>query len=293
MTGPTAAAIPENERRARLSWRGPGGDRPDLPLPPARLPLMHRGTMRKAWRYVGFFGDDVMLCAATVLVGPFRTTFWSFWDRHEGVVLEHTRMRPGRAEVAIEGNYVEIRSPQLRASLVLGHCDPVEVVCPNGRAWVWTRKRAGVPIAGRIEAAGRSWQVDGLGVDDHSAGFMARHTNWSWSAGVGVAADGRNLSWNLVAGINDPPTGSERSVWVDGVPSEAGPVVFSDLDSVIFSDGDRLEFEFRDDAERIRSDNFGLIRIDYTHRFGTFSGRLQGIDLTRGAGVMEQHAAVW
>ncbi|MBK5110324.1 MAG: DUF2804 family protein [Thermoleophilia bacterium] len=293
MTGPIVAATPETERRTRLSWRGPGGDRPDLPLPPAALPLLHRGTMRKRWRYVGYYGDEVMLCAATVLIGPFRHTFWSLWDRQEGVVLEHTRLRPGRAEVAIEGNYLEIRSGEVRASLVLGHCQPVEVVCPSGRGWGWTRKRAGVPMAGRIQAGGRSWRVDGLGVDDESAGYQARRTSWFWSAGIGTATDGRSLGWNLVSGINDPPTGSERSIWIDGVPAEAEPVVFDGLESVIFSDGNRLEFEFRDEAERRRHDNFGLVRSDYVHRFGAFSGSLAGIELEEGSGVMERHSAVW
>jgi hypothetical protein len=293
MTGTTVADTTETGRRERLSWRGPGGDRPDLPLPPRGLPLLHRGTMRKRWRYVGFYGDEVMLCAANVLIGPFRHTFWSLWDRQEGVVLEHTKLRPGRPEVAIEGNYVEIRSGAVKASLVLGHSEPVEVVCPSGRGWGWTRKRAGVPIAGRIEAGGRSWQVDGFGVDDESAGYQARHTSWYWSAGFGVAADGRDLAWNLVSGINDPPVGSERSVWIDGVPAESDPVVFDGLDSVIFGDGGRLEFEYRDGAERRRNDNLGLIRSKYVHRFGTFSGSLDGIELDHGAGVMEQHSAVW
>jgi len=107
-----------------------------------------------------------------------------------------------------------------------------------------------------------------------------------------VAADGRELGWNLVAGINDPLANSERAIWVDGVPIEPDPVVFRGLDAVGFSDGSLLEFNFGG-AERKRHDNFGLIRSDYIHRFGTFSGALDGIKLDRGAGVMEEHAAVW
>lgn len=271
--------------------------------------------MRKRWRYVGFYGEEVMFCLASVLIGPMRHCFWSLWDRESGAVIEHTQLRPGRQEVAMEGGYVELRADgtgarstaggqvgPVRASLVLGPSQPVEVVCPSGRGWGWTRKRAGVPIAGTIEAAGRTWEVDGLGVDDESAGFQARHTAWLWSAGIGVAADGRALGWNLVSGINDPDTGSERAIWVDGEPYEPAPVVFDDLDGVIFSgegradplaERPRLEFEFRDEAERRRRDNFLLVRSDYVHRFGTFSGSLDGIELESGAGVMEEHRAVW
>ena len=132
MTGPTVADTTETGRRERLSWRGPGGDRPDLPLPPRGLPLLHRGTMRKRWRYVGFYGDEVMLCAATVLIGPFHHTFWSLWDRQEGVVLEHTKLRPGRPEVAIEGTRTVELHPTYRALIdtmrEVGFREIVEVI---------------------------------------------------------------------------------------------------------------------------------------------------------------------
>jgi hypothetical protein len=129
-------------------------------------------------------------------------------------------------------------------------------------------------------------------VDDHSAGYHARHTRWSWSAGVGLATDGRPVAWNLVAGMNDPPESSERSVWIDGVPSEVEPVVFLGLDAVRTIGGDQLDFTFNG-AERTRHEDFGLVRSDYVHRFGTFSGTLGGVELASAAGVMEEHAAVW
>lgn len=53
-----------------------------------------------------------------------------------------------------------------------------------------------------------------------------------------------------------------------------------------------LEFEFGG-AERERHDNFGLIRSDYLHRFGTFTGHLDGIELASAAGVMEDHDVAW
>ena len=43
-----------------------------------------------------------------------------------------------------------------------------------------------------------------------------------------MTRDGRAAAWNLVAGVNDPPVNSERTVWLDGEPSEAGPATFSD-----------------------------------------------------------------
>ena len=293
MAGPTASTEPEGPtRQATLPWRGPGPDRPDLPIPPARQPLFQHRLVRKRWRYVGLYAEDVMLCAAVVRIGIFDHTFWSVWDRVEGRAFEHTRLRPGRPEVVLDGPRVELSAEGVEASLTFGPSQPIEVVSPSGRGWGWTRKRAGVPVRGRIRAGGREFEVDGLGVDDESAGYQARHTAWFWSAGIGTATDGRALGWNLVEGINDLPEASERAVWIDGVPTEPGPVRFQGLDAVRFGDGTLLEFDFGG-AERRRNDNFLLIRSKYVHRFGTFTGHLDGIELERGAGVMEEHDAYW
>ena len=251
--------------------------------------------MRKRWRYVGFYGDELMLCAGIARIGPFSHTFWSVWDRNEGKEWEHTRLKPGGPEVVLDGPVVEIRTGNVKAALRFGESEPIEVISPSGRGWGWTRKRAGVPVSGRVILDGRIIEVDGFGVDDESAGYHAHHTAWFWAAGIGTAADGRALGWNLVDGINDSPTMSERAIWVDGDPYEPAPVEFEGLDAVRFAgDGEKagLRFEFGG-AERIRKNNFGLIRSDYIHRFGSFAGSLDGIELATGSGVMEEHSVVW
>lgn len=275
----------------RLPWRGPGPGRPELPLPPGPMPLRRDGGTRKRWRYVGVFAPDLMLCAARAQVGPLGQSFWVLWDRERGRRQAHTVLRPGSREVRIEGAAVEIEARGLRARLRLGECAPVETICPSGDGWGWTRKRAGVPVSGTVEAGERSWRVDALAVDDESAGYHRRHTSWLWSAGVGAAEDGRPLAWNLVEGINDPPRDSERGVWVDGEPYEPGPVRFDGMDAIEFGGGERLEFE--PECERARNENFLLVRSRYRHRFGGFSGSLDGISLAEGRGVMEEHEAVW
>ena len=44
-----------------IPWRGPGEGRPSLPLPPGAMPLWRDGGLRKRWRYVGFYGETLML----------------------------------------------------------------------------------------------------------------------------------------------------------------------------------------------------------------------------------------
>jgi hypothetical protein len=256
------------------------------------MPLRHRGNLRKRWRYVGVYGPGVMLCAARVEVGPMGHCFWAVWDREAERRYGHTRFRPGGSEVVIDGSIVRVAAGDVKADLRLGTSTPVECVCASGRrGYAWTRKRAGVPVRGTIEAGGRHHQVDALAVDDTSAGYHDRHTSWHWSAGVGTAADGRALAWNLVAGINDPRSGSERAIWIDGEPAEPDPVAFEGLDSVGFADGSRLSFA--SESERARNDNLILVRSRYRHRFGTFAGSLDGVEVGEAYGVMEEHEAVW
>lgn len=268
---------------------------------------------------MGVYGPELMLCAARAEVGPLGQCFWAIWDRRAGRTLGHTRLRPGGREVILDGPRVEINRGEVRVRLTLGEAPALETICPSGSSWAWTRKRAGVPARGTVEIDGRRIELDAFAVDDVSAGYHRRDTAWLWSAGVGRAVDGRPVAWNLVEGINDPPERSERGIWVgagDGIgegegpgvddrrggadgfgatggpPAEPAPVSFDGLEAVRFADGNELRFE--SESARRRNDNFLLIRSSYRHRFGSFSGRLEGgIELAEGFGVMERHEAHW
>ena len=137
----------------------------------------------------------------------------------------------------------------------------------------------------------RRIRCEARGVEDESCGYHPHHTVWDWSAGIGRTTDGREVAWNLVEGINDPPRSSERAIWVDGVPSEPGPSRFDGLEA-IDCDGARLEFS----AEAERSKEESRLGVSYSYRqpFGTFSGSLPGgLELAEGLGVVEHHDANW
>lgn len=259
-------------------------------MDPAALPLFDHRQPRKRWRYVGLFAQEVMLCAARAEVGPLTQSFWVLLDRQTGQQWNHTALLPGSKEVTLDGPLLEIDGPGLRASLRLGECEAVEATCPSGRSLAWTRKRVGMPIEGTIEVPGRRWQVSGRGVDDESAGHHKRETSWRWSAGVGTAADGRPLAWNLVEGINDPPSGSERAIWIDGAPVEPPPVRFAGEEIAL---GDGQQLRFAGESEHTHDDNYLLIRSRYRHRFGSFTGALGDLELASGLGVVEEHDARW
>ncbi|MDQ3760014.1 MAG: DUF2804 domain-containing protein [Actinomycetota bacterium] len=296
-----------------LPWRGPGPGRPDdLPLPPGRMPLRFKGVNRKRWRYLGAFSDEVMVCAARVSVGPASQTFWAVWDREERELIERTVMRfpMARGEVWTEdgegahvdhapdeGSVVRIEATHpeaggIRGFLRTGGGAWAECVCENGEAgFVWTRKRV-VPVEIDLRLGDRRIRCTARGVEDESAGYHPRHTVWSWSAGVGTLTDGREVGWNLVEGVNDPPENSERAIWVDGEPFEPGPASFDHLEAVAFDDGSRIECA--GEADRSRTEKRGPVSYSYRQPFGTFTGTLPGgLQLAEGMGVMESHDARW
>lgn len=267
------------------------------------MPLLRAGGRPlKRWRYVGAFGPELMLCAGDVRVGPARQTFWAIWDRAAGRLHERTRLRRGGVLTLGLGQpgRLLVRDGPVTIDLRLEEIDGVETVCPDGRAYAWTRKQGGVRIHGTIVVDGVARPFEGRGIVDDSAGYHARRTAWEWCAGVGRTADGRDVAWNLVTGINDPPRDSERTVWVDGEPFEVGPAArfAPGLAGVATDDG--VDLRFAAEAVRERRENLLLVRSEYRQPFGTFAGALpapgggaEPLLLAEGWGVMESHTAVW
>lgn len=171
----------------------------------------------------------------------------------------------------------------------------VETIAPSGAAYGWTRKQGGIAAGGTVAVCGRRHAINARAIVDDTCAYYERHTAWRWSAGIGANPDGRALAWNLVAGINDPPAGSERTVWIDGVAQEVGPVLFAaDLGAVTPADRGHAGLRFTAEAARERDENRLLVRSRYRQPFGTFAGELvPGLTLARGLGVMEDHDVHW
>jgi hypothetical protein len=271
-----------------------------LTLPPAPMPAWSGGRPLKRWRYVGVYTPHVMLCVGDARIGPVPQRWWAV-ALPGGELRERTTF--GRGGIAVSGSTVRVRHGNVRIDLELDESPGVEVVSPvDGRTssdraadpYIWTRKQACVPVRGFVELDGKRLPVDGDGafIDD-SAGYHARHTAWSWAAGVGTAVDGRRIGWNLVSGIHDDPFASERTLWVDGEPVAVGPASFAeDLSEITLADGGELRFS--EWSRREHSTNALLLRSRYSQPFGTFAGPLpRDIQLAEGFGVMERHDVHW
>lgn len=247
----------------------------------------------KRWRYVGVFCEDVMLCAGDVRVGPLPQRFWAIAEPGRPLTGRTSLARGG---VSLAGSSVRVHSARddVRIDIALDEIPGIEAHSASGaRGYAWTRKQAGARARGDLRIGGRAYSLDCDAVIDDSAGYHERHTRWCWSAGVGTGTGGERLGWNLVTGLHDGRSGSERFVWVDGEPREVGPVEFApDLSAVSFAEGGALRFS--EWAARSDSTNVLLIRSSYRQPFGTFSGELPGgVSLREGYGVMEWHDVHW
>src|SRR4051794_11267606 len=162
----------------------------------------------KRWRYVGVWGPDLMLCAGVVRVGGVPQCFWAVWDRERLVLRQRTRMRLGA--VALPDGFVRVRDAGAAIALARarggGRVAGESVHDGGGR--IVTRK---LPITARgtVVLDGRLVAIDAPGLVDDSSGRHARETAWEWCAGAGRSADGRAVTWNLVAGVPGAPPGSQ------------------------------------------------------------------------------------
>jgi len=257
-----------------------------LPLPPARMPRRQGLRPLKRWRYVGVFGPELQLCIGDARIGPAPVRWWAVAEPGEP-------LREGRRGIDLAPGVARVRDRDVAIEIDLDEREPVETATAYGRSFAWTAKQADVPARGHVRIGERTIDVDARAVVDVSAGYHARHTAWNWSAGVGTLADGRSAGWNLVTGIHDSPTSSERTIWIDGEAMEVDPVAFADdLAGISFADGAELRF----DEWTAREDRTNLIvmRSYYRQPFGTFSGELPGgLRLAEGYGVMEEHEVWW
>ena len=238
--------------------------------------------------------------------GPARQSFWALYRREHDELRERTRLLPRARALQIDEGTLDpagraqgpgrlrIDDGGVVLDLTLDEEAGWQARCPHGRQHVWTRKQAGVATRGTLAIDGGSAsEISARAVIDDTAGYHGRHTEWWWSAGVGQSADGRAVAWNLVSGVNDPSSGSERAVWIDGEPHEAPPVSFSgDLRRISGEDGSELRFHA--EAQRSHNSNLLIVRSYYRAPFGAFSGSLPGgVALAHGLGVVEHHRAVW
>jgi hypothetical protein len=273
-------------------YRGSGVDRPrGVPLPPERVPLFRAGQLRKRWHYVSFWSRELSFCAARASVGPLQQEYWGIWDREAQQFREGSHRFTNRVQLDV--NRVQVRDGNVEIAVTFEPCTSFEVYRPAGKAYIWSHKDYCRPARGVVRYGGNSREVAGVIFVDINAGYHERQTQWRWAAGAGLDQHDRLVAFNAITGLFDTPDQSERTVWIENDAREVGPNSFAeDLSTVSFAEGGTLRFQ--PEALIEHHDNLLLIRSDYFHWFGTYTGTLPGgIELREAYGVRERHDALW
>ncbi len=273
-------------------YRGDGSDLPKgVPFPPQHLPLLRSGQLRKRWHYISFWSRELSFCAAQVKVGPLKQEYWGIWDRAAGHFRQGSHIFGSC--LALESNRVRVADGDVQIDVTFANDSSFEVYRPAGRAYIWSHKDYSRFAKGTVRYGNMSREVAGVMFVDVNAGYHERHTSWRWAAGAGTDQAGRLVAFNAIIGLFDTPIESERTIWIENAAQEVGPNTFAaDLSTVSFAEGGTLTFHPEQLIEA--HDNYLLIRSDYFHWFGTYSGTLpNGIELREAYGVRERHDAVW
>jgi hypothetical protein len=255
------------------------------------MPLFRAGQLRKTWHYVSFWSGELSFCAARASVGPLQQEYWGIWDREAKQFRDGSHRFTSR--VRLESNRVRVRDGDAEIDVTFESCNSFEVYRPAGRAYIWSHKDYCRQARGVVRYGGKAREVAGVMFVDINAGYHERHTQWRWAAAAGLDQRGRLIGFNAINGLFDTPNQSERTIWIEGEAREIGPNTFSDdLSTLSFAEGGTLRFQ--PEALFETHENFLVVRSDYLHWFGTFSGTLPGgIVLHEAYGVRERHDALW
>ena len=122
-----------------LPVRGTAVHALDLPLPPARMPMLRGGRPLKRWRYVGVYGPELMLCVGDARIGPVRAALVGRGvpgQAHRGAHHRRPRRRgrsPARVRACVRGD-VEIDIEFDEGEPCRGR------VTRTARQYIWTRE---------------------------------------------------------------------------------------------------------------------------------------------------------
>lgn len=175
----------------------------------------------------------------------------------------------------------------LRATLDAGAATPppVAIVMPMGEGrYDCTQKTVLLPATGSLALGGRTIALDGgFGGLDYTHGLLPRNTAWRWGFGLGRAADGTEVAWNLSGGMSTGGV-SENAIWVGGALIPVGEARFEfDRRSpvgpwrMVTADG-ALDLRFESLGAHREERNLLVLRSHFVQCAGHFTGTLRTPD---------------
>lgn len=295
----------------------------------ARLGLGDRIARRKRWVYAAISAEDVWIALGVVRTGYASTTFAFACDVAQARMLaEHTAMGPTPAARVADDPHergelarfsfagATLAMTRSEGGLALrgkvgdievdafvdesGGPPPISAIARVGEGlFDATEKRALLRVRGRARCGGRDVVLDdGVAGYDYTHGLLPRHTKWRWAFGLGRAASGERLGFNMVQGFVGQP---ECAAFLDDavLPLEEPRFLFDaeHPERPWRLEGEGIDLAFEPAAIHAQKTNLVLVRSRFVQPVGTFRGslRLEGKDLrVEGLpGVVEDQDVYW
>lgn len=304
-----------------------------------RLPgikgLVRKLVRRKRWLWGGIATDEVFTGFAIVDVGYASNAFAFAVDlRRGGLIADHSflglpgagakvgdrpdagarcefngrgaRFRAMRPEGTTSW-LVEIDTKNLKLEAVLDTTQappPVAVVMRlNEGDTTATQKANLLPASGTLRAGGRRFELaPGFGGFDYTNGILGRRTAWRWAFGMGKAANGTPVGFNLTDGLSMEP-GAENVVWVGNELVKVDTARFT-FDAKhpegswqVRTDDGCLNLRFAGQGMHAERRNLGLVQSRFFQTAGTFTGTVRTaageLNVEGLPGVTEDQFVVW
>ena len=289
--------------------------------------FLERRLIEKKWQYLFVATEEMMFSLAIIDTGYLASGICAVFDRgsrrllaDENPVLPSISAQIGDAPA--DGSSARLIGPGLRATIQRaggrisvraswGHTDveleldarespaPLTAIAPVAGAgrFDFTQKTVLVPAQGEVRCGNATFPVRGeLAGLDYTHGFLARETAWRWAFATGRAGT-RRVAFNFSEGFLQGQ--GENAIWIDSGPQPAGKISFT-FDGAaplspwrIRSEDGSVDLVFQPEGYRAQTIDLKLILSKYLQPFGTFSGRLHGVQVDGLAGVAEDHAARW
>jgi len=300
---------------------------PDVDLVDAALPgrpgVLKRLRLKR-WQHVLVVHPNAALMFAAVDAGYLKLGWARFVERATGDSVEVARKSPvldvgiarslwnDRSWLRSRGLSIElhnhldasqhraqVESDDITAELTIHHdATPLVVHLPLPRGRSMYSHKVVLPVSGSFVARGQTYTCDAAHsfavLDIHQAHYP-RHTFWKWAT-LAVRTDAGVVGLNLTENPVTDAACHENAVWRDGELSlvEAPTFDFSDEDawSVRTQDG-RVDLTFDALGERREDIRAGVIESVFRQRYGHFTGTVDGVEVSRAFGLMEDHKSVW
>lgn len=298
---------------------------------------LSRIAREKRWLYVALSTDRFYIAVCVVRLGYASNAFMYVFDKSENALRVHqsATSHPFAASISptiTEGARVVFDASAFRARCVRLHGSAtysLDVTVPGctlnveldtsgappsiaaiaslapGHANT-TQKRALLQVRGNATIGAERISLDGAqAAYDYTSGILERHTSWKWAFGLGHAADGSRIGFNLVEGF----VGESECAFFsarNGAPAEMHPLRegrFS-FDRKhpkskwrLATDDGAVDLTFSPLALHAETKNLGIVRSSFVQPIGLWNGTVRAggtaYVLNDVLGVAEDQDVVW